>query len=450
MRRGLLLGIGILETLVACVLFGVGWQLPRPEAVDQSVQRVGVVTRSAQEQVQLMRRQVDDVRRKEFPKVAGQVRIQSRAVSANLRTRAIDFDAIEAMSDSLTTVAQGLDGWSDALDGGMNLARLRGPVAPADSPEAPVSASALQTAATLDAAADALDGDVGRALGAIARSPLTGPADLLVALQGGVANEGRVESSVRADRFEATRENLRELEASLASAAPQVEALGTAVYPVVTPSPGGAPSVELRPVWPEGRRAAEGLRNAHAGVRSLNREIDYFSGRTPGVPSLGSALASARHTREMAAGLRKTRKGLDQAFRAWPEFAATMHRSASVLNGSRSQLDHVLTRRTQYERAVQSSERLTQTTDELIETYSGRFDTRLREQEQALGRMERGLGEVNDALPTVGKTANDMFGAVRWMFWLVGALIAIHGVFVGVEAMLKNETARGTTAAGGS
>jgi hypothetical protein len=127
----------------------------------------------------------------------------------------------------------------------------------------------------------------------------------------------------------------------------------------------------------------------------------------------------------------------------WPVLVETMHRSATVLNGSHRQLESVLAQRVQCERAVNNSQQIAQTAASLIESSTTTLDARLDEQQQSLGQMERGLNEVSDNLPGVKQTANDLLLTLRWMFWLVGGLIGLHGLFVVCDARLhavKNET----------
>ena len=74
MRRGLLLSIGILEACLACVLVVVGWRLPHPDAIEKSFNRVGHVAVNAETQVRLMREQIAEIRQRDFPRVANQLK----------------------------------------------------------------------------------------------------------------------------------------------------------------------------------------------------------------------------------------------------------------------------------------------------------------------------------------------------------------------------------------
>jgi hypothetical protein len=448
MRRRVLISIGILETLLACVLIVVGFRLPASERIDQGFERVGSVSRGAQREVQLMRHQIAEVRRKDFPKVASQLRTQSRAVTTNLKAQAIDFDSVEATSEALGAVAQGLESWSETLDAGKYLPTARGLGLTADIIDLQVVVST--------ALSPYLGGDFNPEQAVERFRCVAAGQELAAAFLGG----GSICRDCNRERFEAARAALRDLDSALASAVRQVDLLSDALIPVVTPNGVLPPTIEMRPVWPEGRRVADGLRQSRSRIQAINRDVDRIIrtiAGTPGIDELPDQLGQVRfggelaelarssssglrnpaQLRDLSNGLRRTQRGIEESLRAWPELVETMHRSATVLNGSHRQLEVVLAQRAECERAVRNSQQLADTTEELLQGYSSKLDVRLGEQERTLGQMERSLGEVNEALPVVAQSATDLLSVVRWMFWLIGALLALHGIFVAAEAQLK-------------
>ena len=61
-----------------------------------------------------------------------------------------------------------------------------------------------------------------------------------------------------------------------------------------------------------------------------------------------------------------------------------------------------------------------------MRSYSVRLNVRLNEQERSLAQVEHGLAEVTELIPSVSHTASDLLNGIRWMFWLVGGLLALH------------------------
>jgi hypothetical protein len=473
MRRGILLGVGVLETALACVLFCVGWMLPRTDSVEQGFARVGEVTRSAETEVKAVRGQVDELRRKDFPKIAAQMKTQSRTVGANVKAQTIDFATVEAMRNALAAVAKGLAGWSETLDAEKYLPAIRGLGATADLLDAG-SPPALRTADALESTAGRLEHDLRRAL-VLLRLPIdvAGGIELLHSAERSAAELGEAGRALRDESLAALRNTLRELDESLSGMVTQAEGFSATVLPVVVPDGRGPPTVELRPVWPDGPATVARLKRMRDFVRAAERRLDDAARAAALLPPMSeqarrqladaagefcppgaededaaervaesantvpALLRGAARLRELAAGLRSAQQGLEQTFRAWPELVETLRRSATVLDGSRRQLDTVLTGREQYDKAVTSSLTLAGTTEDMLEIYTTKLDARLGEQERSLGQMERGLGEVNQALPAVSHTASDLLRTVRWVFWLIGLLIAAHGVFVAVDARMR-------------
>jgi hypothetical protein len=449
MRRCILFGIGLIETLLACVLLAVGFRLPRSESIDEGFQRASVVAQTAQNQVQLIRGQLGEVRHKDFPKVANHLRVQTRAVSSSLRAQAIDFDSVDATSDALGAVSQGLESWSETLDADRYLSNAR---------ELGRTAELLEWQAAWTDPRKAvckyqtgMDTNWGPIVDLVC-----GSFDVrsLTIMAASLFQDLKCAPALDVNPIRDVRDSFREIEETLATAVRQVDALGEAVYPFVTPNGALPPTIEFRPVWSDGRKVGDALSKAGAAVRAIGRDLDRADraiemltkqrreGRsaTPTDDAGRIAAAVARTSiqlRELASDLRRTQQGIEQSLRAWPELVQTMRRSATVLEGSHRQLEVVLSQRSECERAVRNSQQLADSSEDVVRGYTAKLDVRLGDQERSLAQVEEGLREVNESLPAVSQAASDLLSVIRWMFWLIGGLIAIHGVYVAVEAKMK-------------
>ncbi|MCE9533276.1 MAG: hypothetical protein K8T89_19430 [Planctomycetes bacterium] len=455
MRPLYLLGIGILEALLASAFLVIGWFVPSPKLVVQSFDRLGNVTQGAEKQVDVMRSQVGEVRTKDFPEIMRQIKDQTATVSTNVRDSRIDFDAVAAMSNSLDAVAKGLQSWSATLDAdkyGPTINMLLGAADLIDHQT--TTTAALKSLRTIDRSA-AINRSTSQKHSSEPHqdSPLRVQRESVFKLMSsGMSSTGgsKLEGN---DRLAEMRAGFRELEYSLGNAIRQVDVVSSATYPHFQSTGGLQPSFEMRSVWPEGKQTADGLRKAHASLQVANKELDLlasaiaplqidFAPRPQPNENLDRFLDKQRdidfeRLHEAAASLRKMGLGVATTLRSWPELVETMHRSAIILNGSRKQLDSVLAQRVQYEKAMHGSERMTQNTMVVLDSYSTKLDARLSEQEHALRQMHGGLGEINSAIPSVARTTGDFLRVIRWLFWLSGALIGVHGLFVVGQAYVR-------------
>jgi hypothetical protein len=446
MRRRIQFSIGVLETILACVLFVTGWMLPRPESVEKSFGRVEHVTRSAESQVRVMREQVSEVRHNDFPRITAHLRAQTRGFSARWKNPPVDFPSVESLDDAVLASAIGLEDWSDAFDEKGRFRQSRRSPRDANS----FARATLLTRIALEQCAAHLDDDC-RAL----HTDFGKPIDVASIVQS-VGTIGRLMSLL--DRFDEAgrganlsnlRETTAELENSLESAHRHVELASSAEFPLLVPGNTSQPVVQMVPFWPQGKEAARNLLVTLSAVRNMNRQLDEFArltriirtdDRSNDCIELGDRLQVAEcalRMRTLAAAFQRMHNGLQRSTADWPGLVQTMRVSAQLLRDSHEQLDGLAGRRSEYERAVQGSQPVTLSAEQLVESYSGRIDSRLHEQEQSLGEMERGLGEASEAIPVVSNTTIDLLNAIRWMFWLVGALLALHGTFVISEARIK-------------
>jgi exonuclease VII small subunit len=482
MHRGTLISLGILEALIACLLFGVGSFLPQSNEVNQSFERAAKVSRSAENQVQLMRQQIEEVREKDFPDAVRQLRSQTRSVSASLKGQTVDFRTILTIADTMAAVSKGVESWSQTLDPSKFLTASNELGAGADHLEKHVLPS-LRTVSSLEQCAEQLKNDVNHLHELTQRRNPTDNRELFLTFLRCSANLELLGNSLDGPHFDAARKGLREMESSLDNAIGQVEVLSQAVYPALNANAIGSTPFEMRLVWPEGKHAVESLRKAHSVVASANRELDDIANLAPSIlqtfreerrklgsdwelvlqaffdpnphteswlqtnqlderlPKLSREISELLRATErlpvLATDLRTARSEIEQSLNGWPAFVDTLNRSTAALTGSRQKLDAVLAQREQYEHAVRTGQQLLESTEDIVQSYTTKFDVRLGEQEYSLGQMEHGLAEVNEALPAVAQSTNDSLRSIRWVAYLLGGLIGIHGLFLTAEGIRR-------------
>src|SRR5262245_32011738 len=116
MRRIIWITLGLLEITVSCILIYVGLSIPRPSQVGQGFDRMQTTTRRASNQVEVMRRQMLEVRRPEMLEMATRLQRQTDLVTATMKNQRVDFATVPTLRDSLNEVAVGLDGVAETLD----------------------------------------------------------------------------------------------------------------------------------------------------------------------------------------------------------------------------------------------------------------------------------------------------------------------------------------------
>jgi hypothetical protein len=116
MRHFFLISLGLLELAAAGLLVYLGVQIPNHRDVEHSFQCAAGVTDHASEQVRLLRRHVEVVRRMELQQLTTRLQAQTRAVTGVMRAQTVDFEAVETIRDALGDIAGGLQGLTDTLD----------------------------------------------------------------------------------------------------------------------------------------------------------------------------------------------------------------------------------------------------------------------------------------------------------------------------------------------
>ncbi|MBL8794438.1 MAG: hypothetical protein JNM56_11070 [Planctomycetia bacterium] len=128
MRRSIFLIVAVLECAIAAVLIFLGRQLPSEADLAAGFGSAGRVTAHAEQQVKLLRRQVQELRRPELLQLAERLQSQTLNVTGNLKEQQLDFDGIHTMRNALAEIAQSLDVLArniDAPAGDMRAAELR-------------------------------------------------------------------------------------------------------------------------------------------------------------------------------------------------------------------------------------------------------------------------------------------------------------------------------------
>ena len=177
-------------------------------------------------------------------------------------------------------------------------------------------------------------------------------------------------------------------------------------YPSIRMS-GLKPNVQQQPLWPDGKKIADGMPRRHRGAAAANDQLDALSQDLPKLresldesrkvadatrdalgtalkqqdkvealmknipdhaarlaeqlPQLGSDLvegaAARRNALKEVAGLllREAQKGVDAAVIHWPELRKTLSQSAQLLRATQQQLQNALANRDDYRRTGHES-----------------------------------------------------------------------------------------------
>lgn len=485
MRRAVAAVLGGLEVLVAIALLLLGIRLPAEQDVRHNFAHARQVTGGTEAQVRVMRDQVSDLRTQDFPRRAEQLRLHTRAMADSATDRQVDFRTVEAIARSLGDVSKGLTAWADTVDAGQMKKVGAGLGATAAFLETNVADASEKSAAELEKTLAALDRDATR-LAVLLRQA---PPDLKAArtVHDGLGNFDtgldKLNDLLKPERLEAMKDGFAGMETALGSTAEQVDKVSGLSYPVVTFN-GLKPNVETRAFWPDADKVAAGLRKASKGVQAANQELALMDKSLPdlrkavaesrksvtqtraslatalkhqeetekllkAVPGQTAALAEAlpklgrtllqmlretKKLRELATGLRAARTTLDDSLKAWPRVADGLKKSAVVLDDARRQLDAAAANRDEYERAMASSSRVARAFADLLPAFTDQLDSRLAQQESALEKMETGLGEVNAALPVMEDKTAELIRTVKWLLYLVAALVLGHAAYVLVDA----------------
>ena len=496
MRRYFLFVLAALEAAVAAALVVIGLQLPTRQDVGTQFARVEKVTGGTESQVRLMRAEVTDLRRHDLAGKADELRQHTRTAADTASRQQIDFQTVEAIARSLADVSKGLNAWADTVDADRMKKVSTGLGESAAFLEAGVVDPSQKSATELETALAGLEKDSARlaALLRLSAPDLKGARAIYDGLGSFDTGLDKLGELLKAERMDAIKDGLAGLDTSLASTADQVEKIGGLSYPTVTFN-GLKPNVELQKFWPEADKVADGLKKASKGAQAANKDLELMNKSLPdlrkaleesrksvgqtraslgtalkqqaetekllksvpeqtatlaeALPKMGRTLATmlreTKRLRELATGLRAVRKTLDDSLAAWPDVAAGLKKSAVVLSQAQAQLDQAAASRGEYEKAMQSSTQVARSLADLLPAFTDQLDSRLGQQEASLEQMETGLGEVNKSLPVMEEKTGNLIVTVKWLLYLVAALVALHAGFVLLEPVRGRQALSNTT-----
>jgi ABC-type transporter Mla subunit MlaD len=481
MRRYFLFSLGAIESAIAVALVIVAFKLPTRQDISANFARVEKVTDGSEKQVRLMREQVSDLRQQDLPAKAEQLRLHTRTAADTASRQQVDFKTVEAIARALADVSKGLNTWADTVDA-ERLRQVSSGLGEAGTfLETGVADPSEKSAKELEIAFAGLEKDAKRLSQLLKQAPPDLKAAKTIHDGLGSFDTGleKLAELVKPDRIAAMREGLSGMETSLSSTADQVDKVSALSYPIITIN-GLKPSIESKPFWPDGPKVAEGLRKATKGVQAANKQMADMDKHLPelqkalvesrksvaqtretlglalknqaetekllksvpeqtaalaeALPAMGNTLTKAlretKKLRELAAGLKATRTMLDETLSAWPEVAKSLKKSAEVLDQARMQLDVATANRVEYEKAMESSSQIARSLADIMPAFTDQLDSRLGQQESSLEQMETGLSEVNQSLPVMEEKTADLIQMVKWLLYLVGALVTLHAAYV--------------------
>jgi uncharacterized phage infection (PIP) family protein YhgE len=485
MRRVVFLTLGLLELAVATglIVFGI---LLDPTGVGDGFVRAEQVTRKAGTQVQLVRAQVQDLRRPEVSQLAERLQAQTRSAAAVLEAQQVDYDTVQSMADALGDVAAGLDGLADTLRSDQ-FGKLGDGLGETAAFLERIMPTAAKAADDLDATTTALRADALRLDVLLRASPLDFKAareihDSLARFGEGLDRMNRV---LKLERLQTMREGFEGMETSLSTGAEQVDRLSGYSYPAVVMK-GFKPQVTQRPFWPEGGEIAKGLRKAASGVTAAGKEMDSLADDLPrlrtsldesrkvvdktrealstalqhqdelepllkdlpakaaqvadNLPRLSADLArvlrDTHRLKEVATALRQGQQALDMAVSHWPELRRTLARSSTLLKATHTQLQQVLRNRDQYEAARQEAVHLGESFATMLPLLTDQMHGHLREQDYTLGDLSQSIYEVADLMPVYGQMTQRLLLAGRYLAWLMAGIIGLHGAYLALSGRI--------------
>ncbi|HEV3142794.1 MAG TPA: hypothetical protein VGZ47_02805 [Gemmataceae bacterium] len=488
MRRTIWLILGLLEICIAGILVYAGLSIPRPTQVGQGFDRMETTTRKASTQVEVMRRQMLEVRRPEMLEMATRLQKQTGTVTGTMKKQRVDFATVSNLRDSLNDVANGLDGVAETLDGdrlgklGTGFGETAKFIDDQLIPSANKSADELEKLNT-DLAKDA------EQLALLLREA---PPDLKAAREMYDSLERfdqgleKMLELLELKRLDSIKDGFSGLQTSLDSTAGEVEKLSRYKYPKIKVS-GLKVEVEEKPFWPNGDKIADGLRRANEGVKSAQEELDHAAKDLPALrkaleesrkvvaqtrsslgqavkqrdklepllqdiplrtarlaedlPKLGKELAKllreTKQLKEVAAALRQAQKGVDSTVARWPDLRTNLKRTSELLKLSSQQLDRALQHREEYESALEESTELAENFAIMAPMLVQQIDTQMEEQQRSLTDLEKSLDDVGDSIPNYKRSAMDLVFAGRLLAFLFAGLVGLHGGFLTVSEWRK-------------
>jgi hypothetical protein len=483
MHRKLFGVLGGMELLTALVLYAFVWQLPGPADVQDTVGRIERVSHNASTQVQHLRDEVRVVRERQpqLQKLSVRLQKQLRIVSANLRNQQVDYRTVRTISSALGDAAAGLEGLGKTLDPEAVGQLGSGLKVTADYLDKQVAPGAEVAAARLENTTALIRADAELLASLMKAAPLDLRAAKAAAVGLGKFDDGlrRLGPGLKMQNYSAIREGFKGLETSLNGGAAQVERLAKLTYPSVSVE-GLRLEIEHKPLWPEAKETAEGLRKASRGVKAASKELEGLTKELPKLresldgsrkvvsatrtaldsalkqqeklepllkniplhaarlaeelPQVGGDLArilrETARLKEVAALLRQAQKSVDSAVERWPQLRTNLSKSSVLLRATQKQLRTALRQRKEYEAAARQTLILTDTFAGALPFLTEQVEEHLIQQEESLAQLGDSLDEVSAAMPACSQTASRLLVTTRLLLSLVAGMIALHAIYV--------------------
>jgi len=498
MKRHVFPLLGLIELAVAVALLLLGLALPGRDDVRKSFAGARRVTTAAGGQVRALRDQVGELRQSRLDRTAGRLAAATRTLATMARKGRVDFDSVRTIRDATGRAADGLDRLAEALDPEA-LGKLGGGLgATADYLDREV-VPAAKAADDLDAASGRLRASA-RTFAEVVKAV---PPDLKPAreLHDGLARFdeglGTLHDTLDPRRLAAMKEATEGAEGVVAEAARLADHAAGYTYPVVTLD-GLTPRIRNRPFWPRGAEVGADMRKVAGGVAAMGREVESLSNELPKIQAavaesrrtvgatrkalaaalerqgeverllrqmpeqaarlgeelprltggLAQALRGTERRKELAAALRRSRKGIDAAVAGWPEVRSGLSGSAALLRATRDGLNQVIEHRAEYEAAREQVEGLSGGFAELLPALTDGLDARLDREDRTLAELAGGIAQVDATLP-VYETALDRCLVIgRLLAWLLAGIAGLHGTYLVTSTIRSGYRCRSQEASG--
>ncbi len=478
MTRRLLVGLGIVEWVVAIVLAWLAWRLPGGDEVAlpfEAVERIGV---TAQDRIAQARADLDEFRTQDVIGSASEFAEASRELAGWLSSQSVDVEELTAIRDALDGASTGIRSLGRDLDPEAIEALARGLDEAASALETTLIPAVASGRDELVSAGRRLEEQARRlaALGQETPIDLSALADLASSLEAFDRGLEATEELIDPTRLEPIRDATEGAEGVVDEGARLAERAGSYTYPVVTMR-GLRPQVRQQPFWPGGARVGRDLRKISRGLDALRDDLASMTdelprirgaitasrstlaqtralltpviaargsieallnrlpatladlaARLPGInASLVAALADLDWLVRLADALDRTAEQVGRLGADWPSTCATLDASARVLESARDRIDEALAHREAFETAQQRMADLVGRAADWTPELASHWERRLEAEDRALAQIDRGLDDFRVAVPEIHHAARITVDAGRTLAVLLALVALIHG-----------------------
>jgi chromosome segregation ATPase len=252
---------------------------------------------------------------------------------------------------------------------------------------------------------------------------------------------------------------------------------------------GLVPSVETRPLWPEGKALVASLRATSDGsaalrkqLAALNRDlprlrtsvqdarrvVDRASAALAGAAAreerlqallmtppdqvarlldqaaalqddLAAALRGAKQLRSVAAALRDMRQRVGEAAVRAPKVRDGLLNLADLLRKRQLDLQELIDNPGPYRASLDRTLTLIDAVTASLPLFTDHLDTKLEEEEQSLERLENSINEVTEVVPEMAQTASRLLQLTKLLLYLGAGIFGLHGVYLVCNAHRQGE-----------